>query len=341
MGSLSLSPRRLRLLPLLTLLLPPLLLLPPPARGAVPPRQGHERSAQLEAIRSVILGRLGLSAPPDVRPQPLNISELQKLQRRYDEALVQLRSKWDQPAPDSDRSSGPKTYKIRMVMSQQLVLDPSDGFFYLKLAREALVPGTPETTQVERATLFISRGRVRGSRGKPLRVDVTRPLRAWLQPGGAPALRERMPPRVSAELLRGPQRRRAYLEVKVRQPPVRERRRAREPGPAGDCEEAGADRCCPRPQSVAFDEIGWGDWVLAPRQFEMRFCEGSCPHNYRPASMHSQLKARLHRVAPALVGPPCCVPSSYEPIVLMHYGSDGQVALTTFEDLVPTACHCA
>ncbi|XP_042747153.1 embryonic growth/differentiation factor 1-like [Lagopus leucura] len=99
-------------------------------------------------------------------------------------------------------------------------------------------------------------------------------------------------------------------------------------------------KCCRRVLKVSFQEIGWDDWVLAPRSYDMRFCQGSCPHNYRAASMHAQIQARVHalsRAAPA----PCCVPAAYDPMVLMHYDGEGRLVSSVFEDMLVTRCHCA
>ncbi|XP_043846324.1 growth/differentiation factor 15 [Dromiciops gliroides] len=357
-SSLSPRPSKMRLppqlLPLLLLLLQP----PPPSRAAEPPPEDPERSVQLEAIRSSILARLGMSAPPDVRPQPLSAQEVRRLQRRYEEALAQLRSNRSREATGSGPSLGPSTPKVRILTPKvELSPDTPDVRLHLLLQREALLSGMLEKPRVIRAQLRLGlqppspptppeRATSRfHAEAKSLKLDLTRPLRRWLQQGRAPApllrLPLALPPGVSRELLRQPQAQSASLRVEFQELPRREPRRPRSLRPDKDCEEGGGGRCCARPQRVSFDELGWTDWVLAPRDYEMRFCEGSCPHNYRPASMHAQLKARLHRVAPAAVGPPCCVPSAYEPIVLMHYGSDGNVALTPFEDLVPKACHCA
>ncbi|XP_010219084.1 PREDICTED: growth/differentiation factor 15 [Tinamus guttatus] len=117
----------------------------------------------------------------------------------------------------------------------------------------------------------------------------------------------------------------------------RRRRRAR-----GLEEECGKSegKCCLRSLKVSFQDIGWADWVVAPKSYYMRFCQGSCPHNYRAASMHAQVQARVHalaRGAPA----PCCVPAAYEPMVLMHYDAQGRLVSTVFEDMLVTKCHCA
>uniref|UniRef100_A0A8C5S885 TGF-beta family profile domain-containing protein n=1 Tax=Laticauda laticaudata TaxID=8630 RepID=A0A8C5S885_LATLA len=102
----------------------------------------------------------------------------------------------------------------------------------------------------------------------------------------------------------------------------------------------GDGKCCLRSLKVSFEAIGWSDWVVAPQSYSMKFCEGSCPHNYKPASMHAQIKARLHSLSGETPAP-CCVPAAYEPMVLMHYGNDGKVATQLFDDMIVTRCHCA
>lgn len=208
-----------------------------------------------------------------------------------------------------------------------------DGHLRLHALRADLTEGLPAGSRLRQALLRLSPQ-------APGSWDLTRQLQRQLRLGGpaAPALSLRLPRRggPSPEARRAAQPR---LELRWRPPAARGRRGAH--AHARDECPLGEGRCC-RLLSLraSIEDLGWADWVVAPRELDVRMCVGACPGRFRSASRHAEAQARLHGLKPAAAPAPCCVPAGYAPVVLLHRAADGRVALTPFDDLVAAGCHC-
>ncbi|XP_045709223.1 growth/differentiation factor 15 [Phyllostomus hastatus] len=266
--------------------------------------------------------------PSEVHSSP-NASRLRELRKGYEDFLTRLRG--NQTWEDSNPDLSPATQV--QILTPKLTLGPG-GHLHLRIPPVNLTKGLPAASRLHRALLRLSLPESRS-------WDVTRLLQRHIGSvgvSGASALGlHLLPP--SARWLAAPPSAQLRLELHWRPSARRGRRSA--PARARDSCPLGEGRCC-RLQSlrVSLEDLGWSDWVIAPRELDVRVCSGACPSQFRLANRHAQLVARLHRLKPGLAPAPCCVPSSYEPVVLLHRDSEGRVSLTPYEDLVANDCHC-
>uniref|UniRef100_A0A8C4UB06 TGF-beta family profile domain-containing protein n=1 Tax=Falco tinnunculus TaxID=100819 RepID=A0A8C4UB06_FALTI len=341
------------------------------------PHAWDEDRLQLEAIKKQILERLGMPAPPVIRHR-LDQESIQRAQQLYQQKVSELmgnRSReeegavpgtsrlhrltpkllrwldipWEHQDPQGDQDPcGPYRYhllisrteafhrQLQVVQAELKLFKPSLSSRDMSLLDASVSP------QVNIYTLGGAHGTPQLLRSQELdrdtlSLDLTAAVRPWAAgPEDTLHLELAFTANVSA-LLATVGGETLVLEVETHETRGRGARRAR--GLEEECRKSDG-KCCLKSLKVSFQDIGWSDWVIAPNSYYMRFCEGSCPHNYKPASMHAQIKARMHSLSKA-TPPPCCVPAGYDPMVLMHYDGEGRLVSTLFEDMLVTRCHCA
>ncbi|XP_064475269.1 bone morphogenetic protein 2-A-like [Ornithodoros turicata] len=99
--------------------------------------------------------------------------------------------------------------------------------------------------------------------------------------------------------------------------------------------------CSLRPLYVDLQEIGWGDWVIAPRGFFAQQCTGRCtfPMSDRDMTSHSAIQSLLHNVIPD-VPPACCVPVKHKSLSMLFFDSRGHIVLKKITNMIATSCGC-
>ncbi|KAM9112267.1 growth/differentiation factor 15 [Pangshura tecta] len=327
---------------------------------------------QLETIQRGILDRLGLQEPPVLR-QRLDQDGVRRARQLYREKLSQLRG--NRSKAESQVSAPPRTlHRLTPKLERRTEASAGSSCYNLVLSRTEAFHQELSVTRAE-LRLFekslssqgVSRlnaswpsrveiyqlpepGQHNGHRrllhsyaldATTLSLDLGAAVRHW-----AASAEQRLHLQlvfaadVSAFLATNRTSQGAEtlnLEVETQEHLGSRPRKAR--ALEEECRKSDG-KCCLKSLKVSFQDIGWSDWVIAPNSYYMKFCEGSCPHNYKPASMHAQIKARMHTLSKETPAP-CCVPAGYDPMVLMHYNSDGRLVSTLFEDMIVTKCHCA
>ncbi|KAM6919763.1 inhibin beta E chain [Lycodopsis pacificus] len=342
-------------------------------------RTHSQRVLLLEAVKTGILGSLGMDREP--RPtRKASEEELRRMYQLYREKVREMRGNSSQPMKETWQStvstvlfpatvesikvfrrrehphSGQRMQWYRAVFHKnpniqtELTLTRAE----LKISRQILdkptsvLPGTRREikVKVKRRTPMNSAAwthinspiRANVSSTQDLMLDISPEVERWLKSdfGEALVVVVGIAVGVKDALKANPT---LSLELGLRQPKPALKTRLPRSNKEDVCDEQGW--CCRKSVTVSFKDIGWTDWVVAPAEYTMHFCDGTCPHNYKPASMHTQVKSRLQEINKGGSPRPCCVPAAYEPMVLMHYDSRGKLKLTPFDDLIVTKCHCA
>ncbi|XP_041659978.1 protein DVR-1 [Cheilinus undulatus] len=334
---------------------------PQEAGGGAPHVDGRDgqRVLILEAVKTGILSSLGMEREP--RPaHKASEKELRRMYRLYRETLREMRGNSSNTmretmsivlfpaivktikAPRQTDQQHMQWYRAVFRRNHNIQAEVTLVRAQLKISRRILdkpISVQPETrpeieVKVNRKRPTNSPDLVNVSNTQDVILDIKPEVERWMRTDrghrlvidvGVVAEEDTLGinPTISLELdLKQAQRRRLPRSTKE-----------------DECDERGW--CCRKSVTVSFKDIGWTDWVVAPTEYVMHFCDGLCPHNYKPASMHTQVKSRLHQITKGGTPRPCCVPTSYEPMVLMHYDSGGKLKLTSFNDLIVSKCQCA
>ncbi|KAM6184763.1 nodal homolog [Rhynchocyon petersi] len=93
---------------------------------------------------------------------------------------------------------------------------------------------------------------------------------------------------------------------------------------------------------VDFNKIGWGSWIIYPKQYNAYRCEGECPNpvgeEFFPTN-HAYMQSLLKYYQPHRVPSPCCAPVKTKPLSML-YVENGRVLLDHHKDMIVEECGC-
>uniref|UniRef100_A0A8C5LNG1 Growth/differentiation factor 15 n=1 Tax=Leptobrachium leishanense TaxID=445787 RepID=A0A8C5LNG1_9ANUR len=342
------------------------------------PLDEQEEMVQLEAVKKGILDRLGFHKPPIIR-EKMDNNEIRKMHQLYHEKLRELRgntSKEDIPQRTVHLLTPKLEYTARMAKKcdtrersghrYNLVFSRTQIFHQelnimraeLKLCKDILTAlrstGTNSTSQTMVNIYKVDESKRRHGKhehklldSKPLDKDsltlnVESAVQQWVA-SSEKCLRLQLVIPHALSIGNDGNQQNGGDDALVLEVETEEHSKVRKIRSLSDEEECkkSEKKCCRKSLVVSFEQIGWKDWVIAPETYTMHFCDGTCPQNYKPASMHAQIKYRMHHISNGNTPAPCCVPASYEPMVLMHFNTEGKLTFTPFEDMIVRKCYCA
>ncbi|KAM4729280.1 growth/differentiation factor 10 [Anableps anableps] len=103
-------------------------------------------------------------------------------------------------------------------------------------------------------------------------------------------------------------------------------------------------RCSRRNLRVDFADIGWSEWVIAPKSFDAYYCAGACgfpmPQVARPSN-HATIQSIVRAVGiiPG-IPEPCCVPENMSPLAVLFQDESRNLVLKVYPNMSVQSCSC-
>ncbi|XP_069469594.1 bone morphogenetic protein 6 [Ambystoma mexicanum] len=94
---------------------------------------------------------------------------------------------------------------------------------------------------------------------------------------------------------------------------------------------------------VSFQELGWQDWIIAPKGYAANYCDGECsfPLNaHMNATNHAIVQTLVHLMNPNYAPKPCCAPTKLNAISVLYFDDNSNVILKKYRNMVVRACGC-
>ncbi|XP_051993062.1 bone morphogenetic protein 15-like [Xyrauchen texanus] len=94
---------------------------------------------------------------------------------------------------------------------------------------------------------------------------------------------------------------------------------------------------------VAFKDLGWDHWIIAPHKYNPHYCMGDCPrilHYGYNSPNHAIMQTFISELGVEDIPLPSCVPYKYKPISVLMMESNGNIVYKEYEDMIADSCTC-
>ncbi|XP_041109891.1 bone morphogenetic protein 15-like [Polyodon spathula] len=94
---------------------------------------------------------------------------------------------------------------------------------------------------------------------------------------------------------------------------------------------------------VSFHQLGWEHWIIAPHNYNPKYCKGDCPrilqYGYNSPN-HAIVQNFINELVDSGVPRPSCVPYKYKPISVLMMEQNGSIVYKEYEDMIAESCTC-
>jgi hypothetical protein len=131
------------------------------------------------------------------------------------------------------------------------------------------------------------------------------------------------------------------LETETAPNSKRNRRRTLECGPR-------VKHCCKQRFYVSFQDLGWDDWIIAPKGYYANYCRGHCGGTFRTPdtflNYHTHVMEEYKRTPDGQSNmegiTPCCAPTKFASMSLIYFGPDYNIIKRDLPKMIVEECGC-
>ncbi|XP_073828314.1 protein 60A-like [Musca autumnalis] len=113
--------------------------------------------------------------------------------------------------------------------------------------------------------------------------------------------------------------------------------------PLMDGPTEGSRSCQMQTLYIAFKDLGWRDWIIAPDGYGAYYCSGECnfPLNaHMNATNHAIVQTLVHLLERSKVPKPCCAPTRLGALPVLYHLDEQHVNLKKYKNMIVKSCGC-
>lgn len=102
------------------------------------------------------------------------------------------------------------------------------------------------------------------------------------------------------------------------------------------------DKCNMYALKVSFEDLGWSDWVIAPKGYTSSYCKGSCSFPLKhpmKATNHALIQSLMHLKNPKKFPKPKCAPMDTSQLSVLFKQRENTI-LKNYKNMIVETCGC-